>query len=50
MAVVRTVIRGERKYHYLVQTYRWGGHVRRKERYLGLALPADLKALIAERQ
>ncbi len=42
MAVVRTVIRGERKYHYLVQTYRWGGHVRRKERYLGLALPADL--------
>jgi len=42
MAVVRTVARGRRTYHYLVQTYRWGGAVHRRERYLGTELPVDL--------
>ena len=42
MAVVRTVSRGRRRYHYLVQTYRWGGAVHRLERYLGTELPGDL--------
>ncbi len=32
MGVVRTVARGEKRYHYLVQTFRWAGEVGRKER------------------
>jgi Fic family protein len=45
MALVRTVVRGEHTYYYLVQTYRWGGSVHRKEKYLGPTLPRDLKDL-----
>jgi Fic family protein len=40
MAVLRTVVRGRNRYYYLVQTYRWGGAVGRKERYLGTRRPA----------
>jgi len=43
MAIVRTVNRGENRYYYLVQTYRWDGAVQRKERYLGRVLPGDLE-------
>jgi Fic family protein len=43
MALVRTVVRGNREYHYLVQTYRWEGAVHRKEEYLGATLPGNLK-------
>jgi cell filamentation protein, protein adenylyltransferase len=43
MAVLRTVVRGQSRYYYLVQTYRWEGAVRRKERYLGTRRPADWK-------
>jgi Fic family protein len=45
MALVRKVIRGDREYFYLVQTYRWGGTVHRKEEYLGTGVPGDLKDL-----
>jgi Fic family protein len=43
LAIVRTVNRGENRYFYLVQTYRWGGVVHRRERYLGRVLPDDLE-------
>jgi len=43
MAIVRTVNRGENRYYYLVQTYRWDGAVQRKERYRGRVLPGDLE-------
>ena len=43
VATVRAVDRGENRYYYLVQTYRWEGAVERKERYLGTALPRDLE-------
>ena len=43
MSVVRTVVRGEKRYYYLVQTYRWAGKVGRKERYLGTTRPPDLQ-------
>ncbi len=43
MATVRTVNRGENRYYYLVQTYRWDGVVQRKERYLGTKLPSHLE-------
>ncbi len=43
MAIVRTVARGRFRYFYLVQTFRWGGTVHRRERYLGTALPEDLE-------
>jgi Fic family protein len=42
MAVVRAVDRGTNRYFYLVQTYRWDGVVRRREKYLGSVLPRDL--------
>ncbi|MGA8275722.1 MAG: Fic family protein [Thermoplasmata archaeon] len=44
MTAIRTVVRGDRRYYYLVQTYRWGGEVGRKEKYLGTTRPADLRA------
>ncbi len=44
MSVVRTVVRGHKRYHYLVQTYRWAGEVRRKEMYLGTVRPGSLRA------
>ena len=43
MAIVRTVNRGENQYYYLVQTYRWDGAVRRREKYLGTTLPGDVE-------
>jgi Fic family protein len=43
MSAVRTLVRGGRRYYYLVQTYRWGGEVRRKERYLGTTPPINLE-------
>jgi Fic family protein len=43
MAIVRTVRRGENRYYYLVQTYRWDRAVQRRERYLGRVLPGDLE-------
>ncbi len=43
MATVRTVVRGKNRYFYLVHTYRWGGVVHRRERYLGSVLPHDLE-------
>lgn len=42
MSVVRTVRRAEKRYYYLVHTYRWAGKVGRKERYLGTAPPKDI--------
>jgi Fic family protein len=42
MATLRTVARGESRYYYLVQTYRWDRAVRRKERYLGTKMPTRL--------
>jgi Fic family protein len=42
MSVLRTVVRGDKRYYYLVQTYRWEGKVGRKERYLGTSPPANL--------
>jgi Fic family protein len=44
MAVLRTVIRGEKRYFYLVQTFRRSGDVHRKERYLGTMPPKGLKS------
>jgi len=43
MSAVRTLARGSNRYYYLVQTYRWEGAVRRKERYLGTTLPGGLE-------
>lgn len=42
MATVRAVDRGDSRYYYLAQTYRWDGSVLRKEKYLGTILPKDL--------
>lgn len=42
MATVRTVARGSRRYRYLVQSYRWEGRVRKKQKYLGTSIPANL--------
>jgi len=42
MALLRTVVRGQNRYYYLVHTYRWGGAMHRKERYLGAERPRDL--------
>jgi Fic family protein len=42
MSVVRIVVRGDKRYYYLVQTYRWGGKVGRRERYLGTTKPGNL--------
>ncbi len=43
MATVRVVERGDNRYYYLVQTYRWDGAVQRKEKYLGTAPPRDIE-------
>ena len=43
VATLRTVSRGDRRYYYLVQTYRWDGGVHRKERYLGTEPPGHLE-------
>ena len=43
MATLRTVTRGKHRYYYLVQTYRWDGSIRRKERYLGTELPNHIE-------
>lgn len=42
MTAVRTVIRGRRKYYYLVHSYRWGGALRKKQSYLGSRVPRDI--------
>lgn len=42
MASVKSVQRHGRTYYYLDQAYRWGGRVRKKQVYLGLAVPPDL--------
>jgi len=42
MSSVKTVRRGRHLYRYLVQTYRWGGKIRRKQVYLGTATPRNL--------
>lgn len=42
MAIVKSVRRGGAVYHYLVQTYRWEGKIRRKQVYLGTAVPEKL--------
>jgi cell filamentation protein, protein adenylyltransferase len=45
LSVIRTVARGEKRYYYLVETYRWAGQVRRKEKYLGTTRPHDIRAV-----
>jgi Fic family protein len=42
VSVVRNVVRGEKRYYYLVQTYRSRGQVQRKEKYLGTSKPPHL--------
>lgn len=42
MAVVKSVRRGRGVYHYLVQTFRWEGRIRKKEVYLGTTIPPSL--------
>ena len=44
MATVKSVHRGGGVYHYLVQTYRWEGALRKKQVYLGTTIPKDLAA------
>jgi Fic family protein len=43
LTAIRTVVRGHRRYYYLVTTFRWAGKVVRKDKYLGTARPADLR-------
>ena len=43
LSVVRTVVRADKRYYYLVQTYRWAGRVERRERYLGTVRPTYLR-------
>lgn len=43
MSTVKSVQRGSRVYHYLVQTYRWQGEVRKKQIYLGTRVPDKLE-------
>lgn len=50
MTAVRAVRRGKRTYHYLTQTYRWGGEVRRREVYLGASVPSNLASHEADLQ
>lgn len=45
MAVVRAVRRGSGVYHYLVQTYRWEGRIRKKQIYLGTSVPHSVNQL-----
>jgi Fic family protein len=42
MATVKSVRRGSAVYHYLVHTYRWQGKIRKKQLYLGTAVPESL--------
>jgi cell filamentation protein, protein adenylyltransferase len=42
MATVKTVKRGSAAYHYLVQSYRWKGALRKKQLYLGTSIPKNL--------
>jgi Fic family protein len=42
MATVKSVRRGNAVYHYLVQTYRWEGKIRKKQVYLGTSIPKSL--------
>lgn len=42
MATVKSVRRGGGVYHYLVQTFRWEGAVRKKQIYLGTTIPPKL--------
>jgi Fic family protein len=43
MAAIRTVKRGTRSYRYLIQSYRWGGVVHKKQLYLGKSVPGNLE-------
>jgi Fic family protein len=43
VTAVRTVVRGDKRYYYLVQTYRWSGKVARREKYLGLVRPTNVQ-------
>jgi Fic family protein len=42
MSSVKTVRRSGRLYRYLVQTFRWEGHIRKKQIYLGTSIPRNL--------
>lgn len=42
MATVKLVRRGSGVYHYLVQTFRWEGAIRKKQIYLGTTIPPNL--------
>jgi Fic family protein len=42
MAIVKSVRRGRGVYHYLVQTFRWEGKIRKKQIYLGTTIPPNL--------
>lgn len=42
MATVKSVRRGRGVYHYLVQTFRWEGKIRKKQKYLGTTVPSNL--------
>ena len=43
MATVKSIRRGSKLYHYLTQTYRWEGEVRKKQVYLGTTVPEKLE-------
>ena len=43
MSTVKSVTRGSKVYHYLVQTYRWQGEIRKKQQYLGTRVPEKLE-------
>ena len=47
MATVKSVRRGGGVYHYLVQTYRWKGAIRKRQIYLGTTVPQNLDSLRA---
>lgn len=44
MSTVKSVRRGRKVYHYLVQTYRWQGEIRKKQVYLGTTVPEKLES------
>ena len=50
MASVRTVRGSSGPYKALVQTYRWDGHVKQKEIYLGKRIPGNLRPFEEELQ
>ena len=45
MASVKTVHRNHGVYHYLVQTFRWEGAIRKKQVYLGTTIPPNLDGI-----